>query len=44
MKPGQANSVHGGGSIWTTGSYDPVLKLLYWGVGSAMSDWKWYRP
>lgn len=31
--------VHGGGSIWTTGSYDPVLKLLYWGVGNASPDW-----
>ncbi len=31
--------VHGGGSIWTTGTYDPVLKLLYWGVGNASPDW-----
>jgi len=24
----------GGGSIWTTGSYDPELNLTYWGTGS----------
>jgi alcohol dehydrogenase (cytochrome c) len=24
----------GGGSTWTTGSYDPSLDLLYWGVGN----------
>ena len=29
--------VHGGGSIWTTGSYDPELNLIYWGVGNAES-------
>ena len=25
----------GGGSTWITGSYDPELDLLYWGVGNA---------
>src|SRR5262249_16090000 len=24
--------VHGGGATWLTGSYDPALKLLYWGT------------
>jgi alcohol dehydrogenase (cytochrome c) len=26
---------HGGGSTWITGSYDPELDLVYWGVGNA---------
>jgi len=30
---------HGGGSIWTTGSYDPKLNLIYWGIGNPGSDW-----
>jgi len=30
---------HGGGSIWTTGSYDPELNLTYWGVGNPGPDW-----
>jgi alcohol dehydrogenase (cytochrome c) len=30
---------HGGGSIWTTGSYDPDLNLIYWGIGNAAPDW-----
>lgn len=25
---------NGGGSTWVTGSYDPTLGLLYWGVGN----------
>ena len=25
---------HGGGGTWITGSYDPSLDLLYWGVGN----------
>jgi len=29
----------GGGSIWTTGSYDPELNLTYWGVGNPAPDW-----
>jgi len=28
----------GGGAPWTTGSYDPQLNLLYWGVGNAAAD------
>ena len=28
----------GGGSTWMTGSYDPELNLLYWGVGNASPD------
>jgi alcohol dehydrogenase (cytochrome c) len=30
---------HGGGSIWTTGTYDPQLNLTYWGVGNPSPDW-----
>jgi alcohol dehydrogenase (cytochrome c) len=30
---------HGGGSIWTTGSYDPMLNLTYWGTGNPGPDW-----
>jgi alcohol dehydrogenase (cytochrome c) len=30
---------HGGGSIWTTGSYDPNLNLTYWGSGNPGPDW-----
>jgi len=30
---------HGGGSVWTTGSYDPELNLIYWGIGNAGPDW-----
>jgi alcohol dehydrogenase (cytochrome c) len=26
---------YGGGSIWRSGSYDPQLDLVYWGVGNA---------
>jgi len=29
----------GGGPIWTTGSYDPELNLMYWGVGNPGPDW-----
>jgi len=29
----------GGGSTWVTGSYDPELKLVYWGVGNPSPDW-----
>jgi alcohol dehydrogenase (cytochrome c) len=29
----------GGGSIWTTGSYDPDLNLIYWGIGNPSPDW-----
>ena len=30
---------HGGGSLWMTGSYDPALNLIYWGVGNPGPDW-----
>ena len=30
---------HGGGPVWMTGSYDPVLNLTYWGVGNPGPDW-----
>ena len=30
---------HGGGSGWITGSYDPSLNLVYWGVGNPGADW-----
>ncbi len=33
--------VHGGGSIWVTGAYDPQLNLTYWGVGNPGPD---YNP
>jgi alcohol dehydrogenase (cytochrome c) len=29
---------NGGGSVWVTGSYDPVLNLTYWGVGNPGPD------
>ncbi|HVZ20312.1 MAG TPA: PQQ-dependent dehydrogenase, methanol/ethanol family [Vicinamibacterales bacterium] len=29
----------GGGPIWTTGSYDPALNLMYWGTGNPGPDW-----
>jgi alcohol dehydrogenase (cytochrome c) len=35
----------GGGSTWQTGSYDPELNLVYWGVGNPGPDWDMdYRP
>ncbi|MCP5144880.1 MAG: PQQ-dependent dehydrogenase, methanol/ethanol family [Gammaproteobacteria bacterium] len=30
--------MHGGASIWLTGSYDPDLNLTYWGVGNPGPD------
>jgi alcohol dehydrogenase (cytochrome c) len=30
---------HGGGATWLTGSYDPALRLLYWGIGNPGPDW-----
>jgi len=30
---------HGGGSAWVTGSYDPALNMVYWGVGNPGADW-----
>ena len=29
---------YGGGGTWMTGSFDPELNLLYWGVGNAAAD------
>ena len=29
---------YGGGATWMTGSFDPDLNLLYWGVGNAAAD------
>jgi alcohol dehydrogenase (cytochrome c) len=31
--------VHGGASVWVTGSYDPELNLTYWGIGNPGPDW-----
>jgi alcohol dehydrogenase (cytochrome c) len=31
--------MHGGASVWVTGSYDPQLNLTYWGVGNPGPDW-----
>ena len=29
---------HGGGSTWLTGTYDPELNTIYWGVGNPAPD------
>ena len=29
---------YGGGSSWMTGSYDPDLNLIYWGIGNPAAD------
>lgn len=29
----------GGAATWVTGSYDPELNLIYWGVGNPGPDW-----
>ena len=31
--------MHGGASAWLTGSYDPELNLIYWGIGNPGPDW-----
>jgi len=31
--------MHGGASVWVTGSYDPDLNLMYWGTGNPGPDW-----
>jgi len=36
--PGDAWT-HGGGPVWTTGSYDPALNVIYWGIGNPGPDW-----
>ena len=30
---------HGGAPVWLTGSFDPELNLMYWGVGNPGPDW-----
>jgi outer membrane protein assembly factor BamB len=30
---------NGAGATWLTGSYDPELRLLYWGTGNPGPDW-----
>ena len=45
-KPGELHSdswagdswQHGGGATWLTGSYDPELGLVYWGIGNPSPD------
>ena len=32
--PDRGAMEHGGGMTWLTGTYDPVLDLLYWGTGN----------
>jgi alcohol dehydrogenase (cytochrome c) len=31
--------MHGGGSVWVTGSYDPETNLTYWGTGNPSDDY-----
>ena len=31
--------MHGGASVWVTGSYDPQSNLTYWGIGNPGPDW-----
>ena len=31
--------MHGGGSVWVTGSYDPETNLTFWGVGNPGPDY-----
>jgi alcohol dehydrogenase (cytochrome c) len=31
--------MRGGGATWLTGSYDPALRLIYWGTGNPGPDW-----
>src|SRR5262249_40181233 len=38
--PGSGGSPGAGaGATWLTGSYDPALKLIYWGTGNPGPDW-----
>ncbi|MFT7460809.1 MAG: alcohol dehydrogenase (cytochrome c) [Planctomycetota bacterium] len=39
LDPGRAAYKLGGGSIWTSGTYDADLNLMYWGVGNPGPDW-----
>ncbi len=36
--PGDAY-LHGGGTAWMPGTYDPQLNMLYWGTGNAAPDY-----
>ena len=31
--------MHGGASVWITGSYDPDTNLTFWGIGNPGPDW-----
>lgn len=31
--------LHGGGSVWVTGSYDPETNLTFWGIGNPGPDY-----
>ena len=31
--------MHGGASVWLTGSYDPDTNLTFWGIGNPGPDW-----
>ena len=31
--------MHGGASVWVTGSYDPATNLTFWGIGNPGPDW-----
>jgi alcohol dehydrogenase (cytochrome c) len=35
---GKESYRHGGGATWMTGTYDPELNLVYWGVGNPGPD------
>ncbi len=30
--------MHGGGTAWMPGTYDPELNTIYWGAGNAAPD------
>ena len=36
--------MHGGASVWVTGSYDPQLNLTYWGIGNPGPGLEQRRP
>ena len=37
--------MHGGAAAWLTGSYDPALNLMYWGLGNPGPDFnRFQRP
>jgi alcohol dehydrogenase (cytochrome c) len=37
--PGGEEMARGGGGVWTTGAYDPVLNLVYFGTGNPNPDY-----